>query len=122
MMPSPFGGPGGGLFGLMFTVVPLLVIGGFIYVLVSGLSTWIRNNGRPVDTRPARVVSKRTHVWGGQGNSPAHTSYYATFEDEQGNRLELQVGARVYGETAEGDVGMLTSQGTRFHGFERDRQ
>ncbi|MHB9145569.1 MAG: DUF2500 family protein [Symbiobacteriia bacterium] len=44
-----------------------------------------------------------------------------TFEFEDGERIELPVGDQVYGEIAGGDVGMLTNQGTRFFGFERER-
>ena len=50
-----------------------------------------------------------------------HTSYYATFEVESGDRLELQVSDYEYGQLAEGDRGKLTFQRKRFLQFERER-
>lgn len=123
----PFGpfGPGGGIAGLMFTLVPLFILGVFAYIVINGIRTWAYNNSQPQLTRPARAVGKRQHVWHSAGNAnmaaSAHTSYYATFEFEDGERIELPVGWRAFGEIAEGDVGMLTNQGTRFFGFERER-
>lgn len=32
------------MFDLMFTIVPVLVIGMFIYVIVSGIGFWHKNN------------------------------------------------------------------------------
>ena len=48
-------------------------------------------------------------------------SYYATFEVESGDRLELQVSDYEYGQLAEGDRGKLTFQRKRFLKFERER-
>jgi hypothetical protein len=42
-----------------------------------------------------------------------------TFEVESGDRMELHISAQEYGLLAEGDMGKLTFQGTRYHGFER---
>ena len=47
------------------------------------------------------------------------TSYYATFEVESGDRMELHVPATEYGLLIEGDQGDLTFQGSRFLSFER---
>ena len=47
------------------------------------------------------------------------TSYYATFQVESGDRMELLLNGREYGLLAEGDRGWLTFQGTRYLGFER---
>jgi hypothetical protein len=47
------------------------------------------------------------------------TSYYATFEVESGDRMELSVDGRAYGLLAQGDIGSLTFQGTRYLGFQR---
>ena len=58
-----------------------------------------------------RMTSSGTH----------HTSYYATFEVESGDRLELQVSDYEYGQLAEGDRGKLTFQRKRFLKFERER-
>ena len=47
------------------------------------------------------------------------TSYYATFQFDSGDRLELHVSGPDYGLLAEGDTGDLTFQGTRYLGFDR---
>lgn len=47
------------------------------------------------------------------------TRYYATFQVESGDRMELAVSGPEYGMLAEGDRGTLTFQGTRYLGFER---
>ena len=113
----------GGLFGVMFTLVFLLVIGIFVYVIVSGLRRWNRNNHSPRLTVEAQVVSRRTAVsaHGGAGDGMHHTStrYYVTFQVESGDRMEFSVSGGEYGLLAEGDQGRLTFQGTRYLGFER---
>jgi len=112
----------------MFNAVPIIVvvifvivIGTFLVVIGKGISENIRNSKMEEVTIPARIISKRTHVWGGHGNSSAHTSYYVTFEDENGERMEFSVSDSFYSMHAEGDTGMLTHKGTRFIHFERDR-
>ena len=97
----------------------LAVIGIFAYVIINAISTWVRNNNSPVETYNAVVVAKRTNVSGGGKDSSASTSYHVTFQLEDNSRLELGVHAPEYGALAEGDVGVLTRQGTRFLGFER---
>ena len=47
------------------------------------------------------------------------TSYYVTFEVKSGDRMELAVTGKEYGQMVEGDVGELSFQGTRFLGFDR---
>ena len=64
----------------------------------------------------AVVVSKRTHVIGGEN---ARTSYYITFEFTDDSRREFCVDGRVYGSVAEGDRGSLRFYGTRFVSFNR---
>jgi hypothetical protein len=93
----------------------------FITSLVKGLGQYFKNNSTPENIAPARLVAKRTHTWGGHGNMSAHTSYYATFETETGDRLELSVGSKFTGMHVEGDAGILTHRGTRFISFERER-
>lgn len=112
----------------MFNAVPIIVITFFIIItciivtgIVKGIRENIRNSKMEEVTIPARIITKRTHVWGGSGNSSAHTSYYVTFEDENGERMEFSVSSSFYSMHAEGDTGMLTHQGTRFINFERDR-
>lgn len=101
----------------LVTVAVVLIFGTVIF---RGVSVWAKNNASPVKTVFARVVAKRGHVSGGGGETSASTWYYVTFEREQdGERVELQVPARLYGLLVESDRGTLTYQGTRFQGFER---
>jgi hypothetical protein len=69
-----------------------------------------------VQTEAATIVSKRLEVSGGKG---ASTTYYATFELAREQRKELKLSGDEYGQLAEGDVGQVTHQGTRFLGFVR---
>ena len=119
-------GMGFDLFGIMFTVVFVLVIGLFVVTAVRGIGEWSRNNHSPRLTVPATVAAKRTNVshhhHGGTNVHHHHhtsTSYYVTFQVESGDRMELNVAGREYGMLIEGDHGNLTFQGTRYLGFER---
>jgi len=113
-----FGAPSG--FQVFFGIMFALAIGVFAYIIIKNFGTWIRNNQSEVLSRPCKVVAKRQHVWGGAGDSSAHTNYYVTFEFEDGQRLELPVRANQFGLIAEGDIGVLTYQGTRFLDFVRN--
>jgi len=112
----------------MFSAMPIIVIVFFIIITAviffsvgRGVIEHFRNNSMEEVTLPARIITKRTHVWGGHGDAGSSTNYYVTFEDEQGERIEFSVGSKLYGMYAEGDKGMLAHQGTRFIHFERDR-
>ena len=116
----------GGFDSLMFTIAPIfitvifvLVVGSIIVFAVRGIGTWSKNNDSPRLTVSAQVVSKRTRVSGGSGDLMTSTTYYATFQVESGDRMELSVSGPEYGMLAEGDRGSLTFQGTRYLGFER---
>ena len=111
-----------GFFGVMEVIFPILflavfglVIGVMVSGLVKGARTNRQNNNSPRLTSEATVVTKRTRVWGDH----SHTNYYATFQFESGDRLELEVPDHQFGYLVEGDRGKLTFQGTRFLGFER---
>ena len=126
-----FGGnPGFGVtFSIMRIMVPVifvLVFGIIIVAMVRGIGEWNKNNHSPKLSVPAKVVSRRTavsHHHHHQGNGMYHThtatSYYVTFQVESGDRMELQVSGREYGMLAEGNIGKLTFQGTRYLSFER---
>jgi hypothetical protein len=107
------------IFKTMFVLIPLLIIGMIVFAVISGITSWSRNNASPVLRRDATVVTKRTKVWGGSENSSASTSYYVTFEFDDRSRLEMQLSGSEYGLIAEGDRGKLTNQGTRFNTFQR---
>ena len=122
-------GFGMGGFDLIFSIFPFLfftvfavVIGTFVVMAVRGVGTWSKNNASPRLTVSAQVVAKRTQVSRHHHqDSMSHTSttYYATFQVESGDRMELSVSGSEYGMLAEGDQGSLTFQGTRYLGFER---
>ena len=114
-----------GMFGIMFTLVFLLVMGVFVTTAVRGLRQWNRNNHSPRLTVPATVVAKRTNVSHHHHSAGVHhtthsTTYYVTFQVESGDRMELHVAGHEFGLLVEGDQGKLTFQGTRYLGFERD--
>lgn len=114
----------------IFPIIFILFFGIFVFIAVKGIAQWNRNNHSPRLTVPAAVVSKRTNVSshmhntgsGAMHHTSHSTSYYVTFEVESGDRMELHVDGREFGMLAEGDIGMLTFQGTRYLGFERERQ
>ncbi len=113
---SPFGmGPS---FGIMGVIVPLffLVFFGILGAMIfKSIGQWSRNNNSPKLTVDAKVIAKRTHVWGDH----SRTDYYITFEVESGDRMELEVPDNQFGFLIEGDKGKLTFQGTRYLEFER---
>lgn len=105
----------------------LIFIAVFVVVIVSvvrSISQWHKNNQSPRLTVDATVVTKRTdrvHHRSSRMASPGHTTttYYATFQVESGDRMELTVSGTEYGMLVEGDRGKLTFQGTRYLGFQR---
>lgn len=127
---SPFD-VGFGMYNIMFSIVFVLVIVVFAVTIVKGLRTWNKNNHSPRLTVAATVVSKRTQVshhnhanagdmTGAHGfHTTSSTSYYVTFEVESGDRMEFSVVGTEYGMLAEGDMGRLSFQGTRYISFDR---
>ncbi len=114
------------LFQILFTIPFVLVAAVIVITIIRNLRQWHKNNQSPRLTVPATVVAKRTNVTHFQGGSNgaqhhASTSYYATFQVESGDRMELPLPGREYGLLAEGDTGKLSFQGTRFLGFERNQ-
>lgn len=117
--------PSFNLFSILFTLVFLMILVGFISILVANLRQWSKNNHSPRLTVEATVVTKRTNVshhrhgTGDDFHTTTSTSYYATFQVESGDRMELALTGVEYGLLVEGDRGNLTFQGTRFLGFAR---
>jgi hypothetical protein len=124
---DPFGGFMFSVMPIFMVVVFLIVIGGFIFAIFSGIRTWNYNNAQPVLSVLAKIISKRTNVSSNMHNDngmhhhSSSTSYYVTFEVESGDRMELHVTGDEFGMLVEGDIGKLTFQGTRYKGFERKR-
>ena len=128
MMTNGFG-MGGSVFMALFILVFLAILGTFLAMLLRGIGQWSRDNRAPRLTVGALVTAKRTNVShhrhsgaGGVGHTTRSTTYYATFEVESGDRMELQLSGQDYGLLAEGDRGYLTFQGSRYLGFEREQQ
>ena len=112
---------------VLIAIFALLLIG----TIGRGIWVWIRNNHSPVQNVTARVAAKRMKVTG-HGMTTAgrvsamhtigastYTRYFATFELEDGKRLELSLKDAEFSMLAEGDQGQLSFQGTRYLGFER---
>ena len=103
------------LFPILFIAVFGLALGTIVGTLVKNGNQNRKNNASPRLTSEATVVTKRTHVRGDH----AHTTYFATFQFESGDRLELEIPRDRFGYLVEGDKGKLHFQGTRFLDFER---
>lgn len=113
-------------FGPIFIVIIfIIVIGTFLFALISGVKQWRKNENSPRLSVPAMVKTKRTNVSRHTHHHDSHhshstsTTYYTTFEFESGDRLELKLSGPEYGQLAEGDYGILTFQGTRYLDFKR---
>ena len=119
------------MFDLMFLVIFFFILGITIAVFIKRISTWNKNNHSPRLTVPVVIVAKRAnvthhrHANGGDMSGEmgyhtiSNTTYYATFQVESGDRMELNLDGAEYGMLAEGDRGMLTFQGARYLSFER---
>lgn len=114
------------VFGILFAIVFVLVIGVFITIFVKGIGQWNKNNNSPRLTVPATLIAKRAdisrHHHSGVHDHHHHhtsTSYYVTFQVESGDRMEFHISGQEYGLLVEGDRGDLSFQGTRYLGFAR---
>lgn len=129
--PSSFGGggfgPSGG-FDFMFTLVPILIVIGFVVVIalfVANGARYVKNARSPRDSRYVKIVSKRMKVGHSHHSndddmhSSSHTYYYITLEFENGERREFLDVKNLYGLVAEGDVGYAAIQGDWIVAFER---
>jgi hypothetical protein len=112
--------------GFMWVVVRVLLAA--VLALLAGASTarglrglveWMHNNSQPKLTAEARLIARRAEVSSGYTLGITWTWYYATFELDNGVRAEFCLPGREFGLLAEGDLGLLSFQGTRYHGFQR---
>ena len=113
-------------FNVMDVIFPIMfiVVAGFIVVtIIKGISQWNDNNHAPRLTVEAKVVAKRTnitHFNDGTDTTMVHFFFFFfTKKVEKRVRMEMNVRGSEYGMLAEGDVGKLTFQGTRYLNFER---
>jgi len=65
-------GFGFGMFGVMLTLMFILVFGIFLVTIVRGIGQWNKNNNSPRLTVPATVVSKRSHTSHHHHNTGGH--------------------------------------------------
>ena len=114
------------IYQIMFLIVFGIAMSSVLMTTIRSMKEWNKNNHSHRLTVPVIVVTKRTDVSrrrhrGANGHHHHHTSttYYATFEVESGDRMELQLEGFEYGLLVEGDKGKLSFQGTRYLGFER---
>ena len=122
MFDSFFSGDGFiSIFFLLFIVAFVAILGMILVTFVRELSQRNRNNHSPRLTVEAAVVAKRQSFSRRSGGEMHTTStrYFATFQVESGDRMELQMSGQDYGMLVEGDRGRLTFQGTRYLDFQR---
>ncbi|WP_455675104.1 DUF2500 domain-containing protein [Pradoshia sp.] len=98
---------------IFIALIFIIVISLFLFAIISGIIQWKRNNDQAKLSVIAKVVTKRTDT------RSESTWYYATFEVESGDRMEFSLSGKEFGYLAEGDIGTLQFQGTRYLGFER---
>ena len=103
------------IFPILFLAMFGLVFGMIVSTLIKNAKNDRKNDASPRLTSEATVVTKRTLVRGDH----AHTTYFATFQFESGDRLELEIPRDKFGYLVEGDTGKLHFQGTRFLDFQR---
>jgi hypothetical protein len=125
-MEDGFAGGFDRFFPIAFFLIAGIIAAVFIVAIVSGIRRYAKNESSPVLTVAAKVVNMRERVDGHDGiageNMAQHswTRYYATFQVDSGDRIELAVSGEEYGQLAAGDAGQLTFQGTRYIGFGRN--
>lgn len=91
---------------LMFPAVAgfLLLFG--IAMVVGMVAKHVRFARAPIERKLVVVIDERTEVTGGGKNSSARTRYYATLQDRDGERAELETSAAVAGMVTRGDIGV----------------
>ncbi|PQO45461.1 DUF2500 family protein [Blastopirellula marina] len=100
-------------------LIPLAMIIFGVFFAATRANKFLNHIGAPVDSFPAIVAGKRMAVSGGEHTS---TSYYLTFEFEDGKRDEFPVyDGRIYGKVTEEDAGILYLRNRYAVDFERVR-
>ncbi len=110
------------MFDFIFPLFFIIFLVAFVIILGKNIAQWFKNNNSPRLSVNATVVAKRTeidHHHNQHGVAGHSTSYYATFQVESGDRMELHIPYNEYGYLVEGDYGVLRFQGSRYLGFDR---
>lgn len=103
---------------LLVAIITVLVIAMSIRVFINR-----KKNKKSLKIKVrAKVVSKRAHYSKSRNFDSLDTTYYATFEVEGGDRVELFVPYNEYSMLVEGDQGVLEFQGTRYLHFLRIKE
>ncbi len=104
----------------MFNIVFVLIIGVFIFFVISNITQWSKNNKSPRLTVAAELAEKdkKRHHHNNNGHQHTSTSYHLIFRVSSGDTMEFRVSKTDYNGIIEGDVGQLDFQGTRYLGFE----
>jgi Protein of unknown function (DUF2500) len=87
---------------------------------LENLAQWQSNNSKPVLSVDVQVLKIRIENRGSVSSWSGHYTesfYYCTFKDKRGYRYSYQISK--YSQLTEGDLGMLTYQGSRYHGFQK---
>ncbi|HEY1015547.1 MAG TPA: DUF2500 domain-containing protein [Herpetosiphonaceae bacterium] len=109
------------------TAVPgfsvIVFFGAVVFLLIAGqgIAEQRAISRLPILRESARVVTKRANTSSAGGDSRVNTTYYVTFELESGERREFRVEGRDYGLLDDDDRGVLTTQGPRYFGFQRNQ-
>ncbi|MCR5742284.1 MAG: DUF2500 domain-containing protein [Lachnospiraceae bacterium] len=107
---------GPGFFGVF--IVLFLVV--FVYIVVNGITEWSRNNRMPVVKEEVYLVEKKrvdNSSMNANGMMTSDVDYYATFRFRDGSEMRFKIRRDMYNGIKEGEMGMLTHQGTRFHEY-----
>jgi len=92
----------------------IVFVGMFFSIFFKAHAENEKNSGMPVEKKHAKIVTKRYVM-----DSPKLGSLIL-FEFDDGSRKEISVNAQAASIIAENDTGIVTYQGTKFIGFERD--
>ena len=99
---------------MLIPMALIMFIGMFFSVFFKAHAENEKNSGMPVEKKHAKIVTKRYVM-----DSPKLGSLIL-FEFDDGSRKEISVNAQAASIIAENDTGIVTYQGTKFIGFERD--
>ena len=102
------------MFEFMFAIFPIFffaIFGLMIFIFVKAAKQSQAYKKQPRISAEAELVEKRTYM------RNDFTHYYATFQFETGDRIELRVPNDRVGLLVEGDRGTLTFQGDMFIDF-----
>lgn len=109
-------GPSGGVGGALFGLVPLLILGGGIFMVVTVGRRLFRFQSAALERRLARVLDERIAVSGGENST---TTCFTTLEWEDKSRREFQNHARLAGKMTRDDLGLAYFKGDILLEFER---